>query len=949
MKRASSSNQAGGYPAPMLSRVALIYLGSLAIALSSALYLLVIDTPNQTATDLRELETLGADIIASQLGQTIRTTQDQLRKALNTKVVREAIESADSERIGVAQQFLQPLFPEAISLQLIHVDELGSQSIMAPLETLRNNLEADLIRRSREGLAPPEAYALGNRVLISTAVASDWRGPNGAQGILLLSQTPEHLSNFLGTLALAQNATIDLQQKIAQPNGQTALYSFFKVGVPNTRGHTQAIEGSQWQLSYSPGPMLAATAQSNFWGLIVTLLVLLLCVVTTPLWLLLTARRYLRASVAAMASPQASQPDPRAVWSDLEPLLALSHSLSSVAAAEPESELSQEPEPPADPSTDSELAAVMGNTSNFSEAIEQVRNRRRRPRQTAVAETSEDAGELGDTLADPVSPSRNESTISPSTTPSSMRDDASTSQQGSEIADLSSSDTEHLGSRFQLVDRDEDDNSVPHEGVDLISSGLAAPLLSASTPVVLGGRRLTVETLPQEIFRAYDIRGIAKTQLTDAIVEVIAAAIATIAADQGEHSIVVASDGRLSSPRIKTVLVQSLLESGINVVDIGVVPSPVLYFATHHLAQRSGLMITGSHSDPEVNGIKLVLDQKSPPPGTIEAIFTIAKAGIFPSGSGALTRENVLPAYVQRVCDDVSLPSSLKVVLDASNGVAGRVAPEIFSALGCDVIPLFCDIDGNFPNHFPDTSNEANLKQLCDKVKQERADFGIAFDGDADRLAVVDSDGAIIRTDRLMMILARDVLTRNPGADVVYDVKCSHHLGEIISKWGGRPILWKTGHALMKQKIREQGAILGGEFSGHVFFCERWFGFDDGIYAAARVAEIIATEGKSLIELMADLPQSVSTPEILIATNDNEKFELIQQLVDQCQFEGGKINTIDGLRVDFPFGWGLVRASNTTGALTLRFEADSNEQLVLIQSLFKTELSRIKPTMEIPF
>jgi phosphomannomutase/phosphoglucomutase len=350
-----------------------------------------------------------------------------------------------------------------------------------------------------------------------------------------------------------------------------------------------------------------------------------------------------------------------------------------------------------------------------------------------------------------------------------------------------------------------------------------------------------------------------------------------------------------------------------------------------------------------VNGIKLVLDQKSPPPGTIEAIFSIAKAGIFPSGSGALTRENVLPAYIQKVCEDILLPSSLKVVLDASNGVAGKVAPEIFSALGCHVIPLFCDIDGNFPNHFPDTSNEANLKQLCDKVRQERADFGVAFDGDADRLAVVDSEGAIIRTDRLMMILARDVLTRNPGADVVYDVKCSHHLGEIISKWGGRPILWKTGHALMKQKIREQGAILGGEFSGHVFFCERWFGFDDGIYAAARVAEIISTEGKSLIELVADLPPSVSTPEILIASDDNEKFALIQQLVDQCQFEGGKINTIDGLRVDFPFGWGLVRASNTTGALTLRFEADSTEQLMLIQSLFRTELSRIKPTMELPF
>ena len=946
MKRTSRSNQSRGYPLPMLTRVALIYLGSLAIALSSVLYLLLVDAPNQTATNLREIETLGADTLASEVGQIIRTTQDQLRNALNTQIVKDAIESADSDRIGVAQQFLQPLFPEAISLQLIHVDELGSQSLLAPRETFRNNLEADLVRRSREGLAPPEAYAFGDRVLISTAVASDWRSANGAQGVLLLSQGPQHIGTILSTLTLAQSAAIDLQQKIIQPNGQSALYSFFRIGAPSGSSHTQAIEGSQWQLSYSPGPILAATAQSNFLGLVFALLVLLVCAVMTPLWLLITARRYLRASVAEIANPPASEPDPSLVWSDLEPLLALNHSLSSAATAEREP--IQEPEPVADASTDSELAAVMGNTSNFSEAIEQVRNRRRRPRQTRVTEATEEVGEVSDLLATPVSSSLNESTLSPASPANSGRDDVAATQPASEIAQLSSDETEHLGSRFQLVDRDDDDNSVPHEGVDL-SSGLAAPLPSASAPVVLGGRRLTVETLPREIFRAYDIRGIAETQLDDAIVEVIAAAIATIAADQGEHSIVVASDGRLSSPRIKTVLVQSLLESGINVVDIGVVPSPVLYFATHHLAQRSGLMITGSHSDPEVNGIKLVLDQKSPPPGTIEAIFTIAKAGVFPSGSGALTRENVLPAYIQKVCEDILLPSSLKVVLDASNGVAGKVAPEIFSALGCHVIPLFCDIDGNFPNHFPDTSNEANLKQLCDKVRQERADFGVAFDGDADRLAVVDSEGAIIRTDRLMMILARDVLTRNPGADVVYDVKCSHHLGEIISKWGGRPILWKTGHALMKQKIREQGAILGGEFSGHVFFCERWFGFDDGIYAAARVAEIISTEGKSLIELVADLPPSVSTPEILIASDDNEKFALIQQLVDQCQFEGGKINTIDGLRVDFPFGWGLVRASNTTGALTLRFEADSTEQLMLIQSLFRTELSRIKPTMELPF
>jgi phosphomannomutase len=944
MKHAGRSHQSKGYPLPMLTRVALIYLGSLAIAISSVLYLLLVDAPNQTTTDLREIETLGADTLASELSQTIRTTQGQLRNALNTQIVKDAIESADSDRIGVAQQFLQPLFPEAISLQLIHVDELGSQSLLAPRETFRNNLEADLVRRSREGLAPPEAYAFGDRVLISTAVASDWRSANGAQGVLLLSQGPQYISNILSTLTLAQSAAIDLQQKIIQPNGQTALYSFFRVGEPSGSGHTQAIAGSQWQLSYRPGPMLAATAQSNFWGLVFALLVLLLCTVMTPLWLLITARRYLRASVAEIANPPASQPDKSLVWSDLEPLLALNRSLSATVEPEP----IQEPEPVADASTDSELAAVMGNTSNFSEAIEQVRNRRRRPRQTKVREATEAVGEMNDVLATPVSSSLKESTLSSAIPPNSGRDDAAATQPPSEIAELSSAETEHLGDRFQLVDRDDDDNSVPHEGVDL-SSGLTAPLASASAPVVLGGRHLTVETLPQEIFRAYDIRGIAATQLDDAIVEVIAAAIATVAADQGEHSIVVASDGRLSSPRIKTVLVQSLLESGINVVDIGVVPSPVLYFATHHLAQRSGLMITGSHSDPEVNGIKLVLDQKSPPPGTIEAIFSIAQAGIFPSGSGALTRENVLPAYIQKVCEDILLPSPLKVVLDASNGVAGKVAPEIFSALGCNVIPLFCDIDGNFPNHFPDTSNEANLTQLCDKVRQERADFGVAFDGDADRLAVVDSEGTIIRTDRLMMILARDVLTRNPGADVVYDVKCSHHLGEIISKWGGRPILWKTGHALMKQKIREQGAILGGEFSGHVFFCERWFGFDDGIYAAARVAEIISTEGKSLIELVADLPPSVSTPEILIASDDNEKFALIEQLVEQCQFEGGKINTIDGLRVDFPFGWGLVRASNTTGALTLRFEADSTEQLMLIQSLFRSELSRIKPTMELPF
>ncbi|MEH6589406.1 MAG: phosphomannomutase/phosphoglucomutase [Halioglobus sp.] len=451
------------------------------------------------------------------------------------------------------------------------------------------------------------------------------------------------------------------------------------------------------------------------------------------------------------------------------------------------------------------------------------------------------------------------------------------------------------------------------------------------------------------IFRAYDIRGDAKSELTDELVAKIGGAIGTLAHEMGEQTLVVGCDGRSSSPRIKTALVKALMDSGRDIIDIGTVPTPLLYFATQHLDCKSGVMVTGSHNPAEDNGFKVVLNQQTIAAGGIEKLRDLANAGRFSKGSGRNVREDILPAYVEEVVSDIAIAVPLKIVIDAGNGVTGPVAPLLFEELGCEVVPLYCDIDGRFPNHPPDTSNEDNLTDLVARVQSEKADFGVAFDGDGDRLAVVTSSGRIVRSDVLLMLFAQDVVSRNPGADVVFDVKCSRHLSQLITRYGGRPVLWKTGHAFMKEKMVETGALLGGEFSGHMFFGERWFGFDDGMYAAGRLGEILSTNGASLDEALAELPNSISTPEIMIPIDEEHKFEIMDKIVNNCDFSSGKVNTLDGIRVDFRDGWGLLRASNTSAALTARFEADTEGALEVIKQEFRAQVGLVHPGLDLDF
>jgi phosphomannomutase/phosphoglucomutase len=454
---------------------------------------------------------------------------------------------------------------------------------------------------------------------------------------------------------------------------------------------------------------------------------------------------------------------------------------------------------------------------------------------------------------------------------------------------------------------------------------------------------------PAHIFRAYDIRGDASRELTQELMANIGLALGTIAGEMGEQSLLVGCDGRNSSPVLKSALVRSLMESGRDVIDIGLVPTPVLYFATRHLNCRSGLMVTGSHNPKNDNGLKIVLNQHTIHAGGIEDVRDKVIEGKFSKGSGRMIKEDVIPAYIDAVTEDIAIAVPLKIVVDAGNGATSDVAPQLFEELGCEVIPMYCSVDGNFPNHSPDTSNEDNLRALCDAVQREEADFGVAFDGDGDRLAVVTGSGRIVRSDTLLMIFAQDVVSRNPGADVVFDVKCSRNLTQLITSNGGRPVLWKTGHAFMKEKMAETGALLGGEFSGHMFFGERWFGFDDGMYAAGRLAEIMSTQGDSLDDIIDTFPVTVNTPEILIPVSEQSKQPLIDRIIRNTDFSSGKVNTMDGIRVDFSEGWGLVRASNTSPALTARFEATSADALEMIMNEFREQIALVDSTLELNF
>lgn len=451
---------------------------------------------------------------------------------------------------------------------------------------------------------------------------------------------------------------------------------------------------------------------------------------------------------------------------------------------------------------------------------------------------------------------------------------------------------------------------------------------------------------PDVIFRDYDVRGIVGEQLTEAHARLLGLAVGSVVAEAGEDTLAVAADCRPSSPALKAALVEGVTAAGIDVVDLGEVPTPILYHTTSTTAVRSGVIVTGSHSAPEYNGFKIVIAGEALASGRIAALRERIRAGRFASGSGSVRSEDGITRYIDEISGDIAIAQPLKVVIDCGNGIAGVVAPRLLEALGCDVQPLYCDPDGTFPNHHPDPADPKNLEDLATVVRAEGADLGIALDGDGDRIGAVDEQGRVIWPDRLLMLFARDIVGRNPGADVIFDVKCSRHLNSLVSEYGGRPIMWKTGHAHLKAKMRETGALLGGELSGHICFGERWHGFDDGLYSAARLLEIIAAEASGTAALFEDFPAAVATPEIRVAVAEDRKFGLVEKLISSGTLDQGDVTTIDGLRVDYPDGWGLVRASNTAPALTLRFEADTAAAVKEIAEQFRGALLDLDPSLD---
>lgn len=455
--------------------------------------------------------------------------------------------------------------------------------------------------------------------------------------------------------------------------------------------------------------------------------------------------------------------------------------------------------------------------------------------------------------------------------------------------------------------------------------------------------------LAKEIFKAYDIRGIVGKTLTVGAARLIGQAIGSEAIDRGSKIIALGRDGRLSGPDLANALADGIVASGCDVINVGMVPTPVLYFAIHHLKIDSGVSVTGSHNPPDYNGFKMVLAGNTLSGDDIQQLRIRIEQNGLRTGTGKIQTADVRSAYIERITSDIHVTKKLNVIVDCGNGVAGELAPRLLRKLGCDVEEMYCEIDGNFPNHHPDPSQPDNLKELIQKVVSNNADLGLAFDGDGDRLGVISPDGQVIWPDRQLILYARDVLSRNPGAEIIYDIKCSRTVEEAITKAGGKAVMWKTGHSFIKAKIKQSGALLAGEMSGHIFFKERWYGFDDGIYTAARLLEIISGDRRPIADIFSALPDTINTPELQISFNEGENFTAIKKLVKAANFPGARVTTIDGIRVDFEDGMGLIRASNTTPVLVLRFEGDTQAALQRIQDQFRILIESTLPGKNLPF
>ncbi len=456
-------------------------------------------------------------------------------------------------------------------------------------------------------------------------------------------------------------------------------------------------------------------------------------------------------------------------------------------------------------------------------------------------------------------------------------------------------------------------------------------------------------TITEDIFRAYDIRGVVENALTPDAVQQIGQAFATEALSQGQKTVVIGRDGRLSSPELAQRLSEGLRAGGCDVIDIGMVPTPVLYYATHILKTGTGIMVTGSHNPPQYNGLKMLIAGNTLYGDGIKALYHMIAEGRVKSGEGTHTEKDVIPEYLDTIVNDIKLDKPLNIAVDCGNGVAGVLATELFTRLGCKVTELFCDVDGNFPNHHPDPSKPENLLDMQNAMKENALDIGLAFDGDGDRVGILDDKQNILWADRQMMLYSADVLKRKPGALIIYDIKSTTNLETVIKDLGGEPLMWKTGHSFIKAKMKETGAELAGEMSGHIFFKERWFGFDDGLYSAARMLEIVSQRDEPTSTIFEALPDSFNTPELQIDFEEGEHYKFMDKFIAKSKFDDADTITIDGIRVNYAEGWGLIRPSNTTPCLVLRFEANDEKTLNEIQNTFRTQLLAVDSTLSLPF
>lgn len=458
-----------------------------------------------------------------------------------------------------------------------------------------------------------------------------------------------------------------------------------------------------------------------------------------------------------------------------------------------------------------------------------------------------------------------------------------------------------------------------------------------------------MQNLPREIFKAYDIRGIVGKTLTAELIETIGHAIGSEASARNQHTIVIGRDGRLSGLEFAAALARGIRKSGMNVIDVGRVATPMVYFAAYHLETHSAVMITGSHNPPDYNGLKMVLAGETLSGDAIQALRTRIEQNNLSHGAGSYSQFDIRSVYIDRIASDIKLARPMKITVDCGNGVAGDFVAALYRRLGCTVTEMFCEVDGNFPNHHPDPSQPENLQDLIRALAGNDSELGLAFDGDGDRLGVVTKDGSIIFPDRQLMLFAADVLERNPGAEIIFDVKSTRKLFDWITQHGGRPVLWKTGHSFIKSKMKESGALLAGEMSGHIFFKERWYGFDDGLYAGARLLEYLSRQPDAN-RVLHDLPNSINTPELQIRLKEGENYALIARLQKDAKFtDVQNLITIDGLRVEYADGFGLMRSSNTTPVVVLRFEADNEEALTRIQNDFRRVLLNAEPELQLPF